>query len=513
MNPAHTRRTGIPGRKVYPTKSTTVRSRDHDANSQNPPESSGPDPLLSQEELTLYSTLESSGALRSILNNPELEATRPLFDEDLQRAVEALNTSTAAIQRQTEILTSQCESINKHMRLEDEGNTLQSRDIERLRQKHDSGRQAIMAASGDLARELDIAMKNESEKATADGKRILSLLSARLKEDDRILADLEKVASGITPTGDDASIVKRTSELGALLSQCVAEEIQCRLDRLYLETLSIDQEDPDCGPSAVNNEAILALEEELESLYSEIEVLAEISTKQQFSEPILRELQNHHGQMRIASHEKLDHILHAMIEMTSSSELLTKSLHDRESFCGAFEAFAAAYRSEIGNQFLEQTSSRRDTLKRRSIQQTVKPSANIPAFLSESQESQVLASLLRRIGLSFESVFQSEEEDGGANALAEKRQHLLEWLRNFGVAADSPLVTETVSTDQATRLLLSALHSDSHQETSLTDADNEKGLSELEAQLGVIQKGIGRLDMDSLYRRDKNQERFLETWS
>jgi hypothetical protein len=202
-----------------------------------------------------------------------------------------------------------------------------------------------------------------------------------------------------------------------------------------------------------------------------------------------------------------------MIEMTSSSELLTKSLHDRESFCGAFEAFAAAYRSEIGNQFLEQTSSRRDTLKRRSIQQTMKPSANIPAFLSESQESQVLATLLRRIGLSFESVFQSEEKDGGANALAEKRQHLLECLRNFGVAADSPLVTETVSTDQATRLLLSALHSDSHQETSLTDADNEKGLSELEAQLGVIQKGIGRLDMDSLYRRDKNQERFLETWS
>jgi septal ring factor EnvC (AmiA/AmiB activator) len=93
-----------------------------------------------------YSTLESSGALRSILNNPELDATRPLFDEDLQRAIEALNTSTAAIQRQTEILTSQCESINKHMRMEDEMITLQSRDIERLRQKHDSGRQAIMAA-------------------------------------------------------------------------------------------------------------------------------------------------------------------------------------------------------------------------------------------------------------------------------------------------------------------------------------------------------------------------------
>jgi hypothetical protein len=58
MNPAHTRRTGIPGRKVDPTKSTTVRSRDHDANSQNSLESSGPDPLLSQEELTLYASFQ-----------------------------------------------------------------------------------------------------------------------------------------------------------------------------------------------------------------------------------------------------------------------------------------------------------------------------------------------------------------------------------------------------------------------------------------------------------------------
>ncbi|KAL4889101.1 hypothetical protein BDV59DRAFT_205522 [Aspergillus ambiguus] len=512
MSSANRPRTEYGARKIDPARDTSEQNRDNDPSSLNEIQvGRGRDPPLSKEEFTLYSTLETSGALRSVLNNPDLDSTRPLFDEDLRRAIDTLNTSTAAIQRQTEVLTTQCETLNRQIRLEDERNALQNRDIERLRQKHDAGRQRTAVASSDVARDLDTSVKNESEKATADGKRILSLLSARLKEDDRILADLEKLASGITSTGDDASISKKTSQLGSLLSQCVAEEIQCRLDRLYLESLYINPGDPENQLSMVDDEATAALEEELELLYSEIDVLSEISTKQQFSEPILRELQNHHGQMRIAAHEKLDLILHSMIEMTSSTEFLTKSLHDRESFCGAFETFVGTYRSEIGNQFSEQTSSRRDTLKRRSIQQALKPPTG-NAFAS-IPESQVLAGLLRRLGLSFESVFQSEEEDGGANALADKREHLLECLQNYGIAADSPLIAETASTDQATRLLLSALHADSHVETSLSDAENENRLTKLEAQLGMVQKGMERIDMDSLYRRDKNQERFLETWS
>jgi hypothetical protein len=65
------------------------------------------------------------------------------------------------------------------------------------------------------------------------------------------------------------------------------------------------------GASAhTETEVIAGLEEELDSLYPEIDILTEISTKQQFVEPILQELQNHHGQLRIASHEKLDNVSH-----------------------------------------------------------------------------------------------------------------------------------------------------------------------------------------------------------
>lgn len=110
--------------------------------------------------------------------------------------------------------------------------------------------------------------------------------------------------SSIQYRGNDASTVKRTSHLSAMLSDYVAEEIHYRLDRLYLETIHAGSSSSD----AMDETTSTALEEELEALYPEIEILAEMSTRQQFHEPILRELLNEHDKLRMASQEKLEQV-------------------------------------------------------------------------------------------------------------------------------------------------------------------------------------------------------------
>ena len=139
-----------------------------------------------------------------------------------------------------------------------------------------------------------------------DGKKIQTSLTSRLKEDDRILAGLERLTSGIKSAGNDASVAKRTEQLGAVLAEYVAEEIHCRLDRLYLESIQANQAGSKQAAGEHEEEAVAALREELESLYPEVDVLAEMSTKQQFSEPVLRELRNRHGQLRNTSQGKLE---------------------------------------------------------------------------------------------------------------------------------------------------------------------------------------------------------------
>lgn len=198
--------------------------------------------------------------------------------------------------------------------------------------------------------------------------------------------------------------------------------------------------------------------------------------------------------------------------MTSSTESLTQRLQDRGSLCQTLGSLLATYRSEVGDPFSEKTPSRRETLKRRSIPPQLPPTSP-EKRLATLPESQALTSLLRRIGLSSESVFKSEEEDGGANALHEKKSHMLECFRNLGIGADLPLTGELIPTDRASRLLSSSLHADSYFETSLSGIEQDNRLTELEAQLGLIQKGVEKLNMDALYQRDRDQDKFLERWA
>ncbi|KAF5862846.1 hypothetical protein ETB97_011086 [Aspergillus alliaceus] len=469
------------------------------------------DTLLSREELTLYTKLESAGTLRNFIRKPDTSEGRPFLDEDIRRAINSLNASTAVFQKQTGILASLCEDIDKQLRRETERGARHNRDIERLRQRRELEKQNTNAATRELADKVSAGLRIESENAAVDSKRILSSLAAWLKEDDRVLADLGRLVSGLKPTGDDALAVKRTSELSMILAQCLAEELQHRLDRMYLENLRAGPFKAAQVSDTVDDDILIALEGELESLYPEIDILAEMYTKQQYATPILRELRNHHSHLRIASHRKLDYILDLVTEMKLSTDRLIRSLQDRESFCGTLEALNTIYRTKIGDQFSDLPVPRRGPSARRSNPPTLMSTSSATRIGSLS-EPQILAAVLRRTGLTFESLFQPKENGRDVNALSEKRQHIIDCLHDYGIAADTPLVADMISSDRATRLLSSSLRANSHFTTLLTNAAHEAQLSELESNLARIQKGIEFLDLDVLFRHNEDREKLTERW-
>lgn len=162
--------------------------------------------------------------------------------------------------------------------------------------------------SSDLAHALESEMRSISEQATVEAKRILFSLTARLKEDDNLIADLEMFASRIEITEQDETNVKQALERSAALARYVADEIQCRLDRLYLESLQVGSGETQAETVPVEDGALVALEKELESLYPEIDILAEVSSRQKFAEPMIGELRNYHDKLRNASHKKLNYV-------------------------------------------------------------------------------------------------------------------------------------------------------------------------------------------------------------
>lgn len=130
------------------------------------------------------------------------------------------------------------------------------------------------------------------------------------------------------------------------------------------------------------------------------------------------------------------------------------------------------------------------------------------------QEVPELESLLRRVGLSSDSILHPRvhADGGGAQGMHEKRIQMAETLASLGKAVNSPLVGQLAVSDHAMRLLSSALHAYSRFDTSLSDSGQAEDLLELERELSELQKGVRGIDLDVLHKRDKSQADLLDRW-
>jgi hypothetical protein len=76
------------------------------------------------------------------------------------------------------------------------------------------------------------------------------------------------------------------------LIKYTVESVRTRLDRIYLEAMA-GKEDAPKGAKATDNAEVVALLDELESLYTEILPVAQMSAEQQYLEPALRLIASH----------------------------------------------------------------------------------------------------------------------------------------------------------------------------------------------------------------------------
>ena len=93
-----------------------------------------------------YSKLESSGSLQTFLHNANLSATRPFIEDDIRNSIDLLKSSTAAIHRQTTILRSQREDLQKELRNDRDARLDQDRTLAHLLKRHRFQKQHITTA-------------------------------------------------------------------------------------------------------------------------------------------------------------------------------------------------------------------------------------------------------------------------------------------------------------------------------------------------------------------------------
>lgn len=157
-----------------------------------------------------------------------------------------------------------------------------------------------------MVHEFEEKFQAAQKDLAADQNKLLPATSNLLREHDVVLRNMERLASDSQSAEDSNLLRKRVDDLSALLTKYTADEINCRLDRIFQETIACDTSIMDDDIDVL--EQLESVEAEVNSLYPEVNVLAELAARQHFQTPILRILEEWQEQSQFAAEEHLQHV-------------------------------------------------------------------------------------------------------------------------------------------------------------------------------------------------------------
>jgi hypothetical protein len=227
-----------------------------------------------------------SGEADTLVASQDLSRIRGLNDQEIQDAIEELKRSTAAIEKQNETLRLQQNAMSTLVKKNARAGEARSHKDKSQQRKWNTEKGNIASAVEELSQGLKYQTSDLEQQSKSYESDLKQTVDSILKSDDKLLSSLQNLASDLDPvrSGDEETIA-RIRDLCARLIKYTVEGIRTRLDRIYLDALnnstnSLDVDDKEVGD----------LQDELESLYSEILPVAQMSAEQQFLEPALREI-------------------------------------------------------------------------------------------------------------------------------------------------------------------------------------------------------------------------------
>ncbi|OHW99683.1 hypothetical protein CSPAE12_01584 [Colletotrichum incanum] len=254
----------------------------------------GPDNLLSRDELALYSSLDKSGQIDKLVASQDLAAVQALSEREIQTAIDELNRSTAAIVKQTETLKQQQDALAKLVKSNAKVEEARSDLVFQRNQKHDSERKKMMTSVEELSQSLEYKASDLEQQSKVSGNGLQQTLDSLLHSDDKLLLSLRKLGLELeTEDPEDRENVEKLREICMRLIKYTVETVRTKLDRLYLEALSSAHHN---GVTSHPSDDVKTSQEELESLYTEILPVAQMSVEQQYLEPALKSLSSKNGQ-------------------------------------------------------------------------------------------------------------------------------------------------------------------------------------------------------------------------
>jgi len=231
-------------------------------------------------------------------------------EPDFESAINSLETSTAAIEKQTAKLEAQRDALRKLQQLNREPTSSISNNDEK------QATQARTKAQLDLeASELTEGIQQRVSVTKRHAGSSLNLLKTsskrQLDKDDRLLDGLQKVMFKLAPLESSEKRLPDFKSLSRALVKLESKIIKDRTNTTYLEVLDGLADETDGFENQNNAQAAqeaYALAEELESLITEVDSVLDMTISRRYRAPIVNALKLSDAQAQLEQQSWLEYV-------------------------------------------------------------------------------------------------------------------------------------------------------------------------------------------------------------
>ncbi|KAL1877469.1 hypothetical protein Daus18300_002456 [Diaporthe australafricana] len=321
------------------------------------------DTLLTKNELNSYLAIEQNGKADGLAASADLSSVQTLSDQEIIDAIDELNRSTDAINKQTETLRQQQNALSRLITSSGKaGDARSDLEVKRL-YEWESSRKALQTDVELISQGLDYRM-SELDQGTKEVRRDLTnVVGEALQSDDKLLSSLQKLGWELeTEDPEETESVGQLREICARLIKYTVESIRTKLDRTYLESLESVSKPGSENHTTAPKDDLGALQEELESLYSEILPVAQMSVEQQWLEPSLQSLSARSGHGANHAAEAIQYILHCLDHLQDRIGRVSDRVTSFKAHESATDILVATAKAELSAPVTSDNPKRRATV-------------------------------------------------------------------------------------------------------------------------------------------------------
>ncbi|KAK1034434.1 hypothetical protein LTR33_016590 [Friedmanniomyces endolithicus] len=435
---------------------------------------------------------------------------RPLSDGDFEAAIASLEASTAAIDKQCQLLETQKQALTelKARNASRDGSTAaRDRQKKLLREKAQ-----LEFAVDELADALQSKLQASSKQIAATVSSLPLSIDRILEKDDRLLDGLEKLLPKLSDTGADQKVCEEIDRLCQVLTLLSAQEIRLRIDDAYRASAGSPATQTH-GQTAEVEQQQRSLRLELDELSQEIDSLATMAVDGQFRVPILRDLQATKSEAESDPSRWIEYVASTLQYLTTRLIALEQhsqhmQTHQRAlvELTSALETTTRIQPSATQHTRQQQTPAPRSPATP-STAKGLKPLHLVRANFFEPQDH--VAQLLRSFEIRVGDTSGSDKTTEVLEQASRSRRTRLIQLRESTERAIAEQLAETLGkADGDVEDLLRALYAHStFGSVELVDPEVADGLARLETKTQELGEEMRGLDVESMARMVKERQR------